>query len=374
MKSIILIFVFVHFAQSIFSQTIIAQQNFDGINTWTYSTSAGGAGVFDNTNTIGVSATNGMGYYYNSYLTGASGYTSSMTFNAVNTTGYASVKIKFRMAWGGTYFGTDGSSGTGIDTDDYVEILASRNGGAFGRVWFYNGYSNRMFAHNTSTRVLAYNANISQRADAAGNIGSIEITFPAATTSVNLQLIVKCNRVHENFYFDDFIVEGVSSLPVELVNFEAACSNHTTELSWVTVSETNNDYFTIEAANAANADFFPIAVIDGAGNSNQTIQYQYSDINNYAYYRLKQTDFDGRFTYASVCAAHCGVEERWIYPNVVQCNEVVHFQGDAEKLQVFDQSGRAVKVHVIDQQLFFSQSGIYFVSVNGSEVQRVIVL
>ena len=69
------------------------------------------------------------------------------------------------------------------------------------------------------------------------------------------------------------------------------------QLSWSTASEVNNDYFTIEKSrNARNWE--KVAVIQGAGNSNEVLEYNILDDNPFeglSYYRLSQTDYDGKF-------------------------------------------------------------------------------
>ncbi|MBN8701889.1 MAG: T9SS type A sorting domain-containing protein [Bacteroidetes bacterium] len=86
-------------------------------------------------------------------------------------------------------------------------------------------------------------------------------------------------------------------LPIELLEFNArSVENKEVELTWTTTSETNNSYFTIERSKDAEA-FESIATIVGAGNSNSLKNYQFTDKSPYkgvSYYRLKQTDFDGK--------------------------------------------------------------------------------
>jgi hypothetical protein len=74
------------------------------------------------------------------------------------------------------------------------------------------------------------------------------------------------------------------------------------QLDWVTASETNNDFFTIEKSKDGQVWDF-VTEVDGAGNSNTELTYQTFDPRPYAgvsYYRLKQTDFDGEFTYSNI--------------------------------------------------------------------------
>jgi hypothetical protein len=93
---------------------------------------------------------------------------------------------------------------------------------------------------------------------------------------------------------------SVNPLPVELLSFTGKNKGKENILEWVTASETNNDYFTLQRS-ADGFSFTDIATIDGAGNSNRIINYQYTDKNPVSgknYYRLKLTDFDGNSKYA----------------------------------------------------------------------------
>ncbi|MGE0568973.1 MAG: T9SS type A sorting domain-containing protein [Bacteroidia bacterium] len=97
---------------------------------------------------------------------------------------------------------------------------------------------------------------------------------------------------------------GVNPLPIELISFEAHILNAITELKWITATETNNDFFTIEKTKNG-IDFEFVGIVDGAGNSTQINNYSAIDGNPYlgvSYYRLKQTDFDGKFEYSDLVA------------------------------------------------------------------------
>jgi hypothetical protein len=91
-------------------------------------------------------------------------------------------------------------------------------------------------------------------------------------------------------------------LPITLVEFKATKVNEVVQLEWTTSTEINNDYFTIEKS-TNGIDFEPISRINGAGNSNYLINYSKFDFNIEKvinYYRLLQTDFDGKITYSDI--------------------------------------------------------------------------
>lgn len=97
-----------------------------------------------------------------------------------------------------------------------------------------------------------------------------------------------------------------SGLPIELASFSAECLAEEVLISWVTESENNNDYFTLEKSSDGN-DFMILATVNGAGSHNSELKYVYNDFSpfNMTYYRLKQTDFDGKFSYSDVISTSC---------------------------------------------------------------------
>ena len=89
-----------------------------------------------------------------------------------------------------------------------------------------------------------------------------------------------------------------TALPIELKSFDAKPeSEGSVTLSWVTASEINNDYFTLERS----ADGMHYSVINkqpGAGNSTTERYYSFTDTepdDGDNFYRLTQTDYDGKF-------------------------------------------------------------------------------
>jgi hypothetical protein len=95
---------------------------------------------------------------------------------------------------------------------------------------------------------------------------------------------------------------GIGGLPIKLISFDAKIVENRVDLNWSTASEVNNDYFTIERS-INGIDFHSIYTTKGAGNSSIKINYSASDDSfpqEDCYYRLKQTDYDGKFTYSTI--------------------------------------------------------------------------
>ena len=96
---------------------------------------------------------------------------------------------------------------------------------------------------------------------------------------------------------------AAAPLPMRLVSFKCEELNDLTNIvSWSTISEKNNNYFTIEKTTDGK-EFHEIGRIEGAGNSNSLNNYTISDLNVKKvinYYRLVQTDFDGKKEYSDL--------------------------------------------------------------------------
>jgi hypothetical protein len=91
-------------------------------------------------------------------------------------------------------------------------------------------------------------------------------------------------------------------LPIELIAFNAKQSGTEVLLTWNTASEFNNDYFTVEHSTDGTT-FEEIGQVKGAGNSNMLLNYSFPDVHPHQglnYYRIKQTDFNGRGSYSEI--------------------------------------------------------------------------
>ncbi len=115
---------------------------------------------------------------------------------------------------------------------------------------------------------------------------------------------------------------NANPLPIVLTSFIAKenYKNHSVVLSWITQTEINNDFFTIERS-ADGFNWEEVKRLKGAGNSNTSITYNEVDevpLSGISYYRLKQTDFNGDFSYSAIQTVSFNSEnEIAIYPNPV---------------------------------------------------------
>jgi hypothetical protein len=115
--------------------------------------------------------------------------------------------------------------------------------------------------------------------------------------------------------------DNATTLPISLLSFDAEKKVSDVLLKWITLSEINNDFFTVEKSKDGES-FVEVGKVDGAGNFSGRLEYKLLDespYNGVSYYRLKQTDFNGDYTYSELRAVEFGVsqivESSALYPN-----------------------------------------------------------
>ena len=92
------------------------------------------------------------------------------------------------------------------------------------------------------------------------------------------------------------------ALPIDLLYFKGVPSENHNHITWSTASEHNNNYFEIETT-IDGIEYHTINRVSGSGNSNTKIDYEFDDYNignDINYYKLKQTDYDGKFRYSDL--------------------------------------------------------------------------
>jgi len=143
-------------------------------------------------------------------------------------------------------------------------------------------------------------------------------------------------------------------LPINLLMFNTTCENGQSVISWKTATEINNDKFTVEKS-ADGTDFTLLTTIPGAGNSNKINTYSVLDMNpfpNGTYYRLLQTDYDGKENFIGMDYLVCNSTSLQEEPRIVAVanngngNIRVMFTAYPDvpyEIQVVDLTGRIVE-------------------------------
>ncbi len=189
--------------------------------------------------------------------------------------------------------------------------------------------------------------------------------------------------------FSDFAIAADSvnnPLPVELTSFVAEINGRNVELKWITSSEINNAGFDVERRTVGSEVWTKLGFVNGNGTTSQVRSYSFTDRNvaNAKYnYRLKQTDFNGNYTYYDLSnEVIAGIPEKFAlsqnYPNPFNPSTLINYDIPFEgkvSLKVFDMSGKEVAslVNEVKSAGFYSvrfdasgiQSGVYFYKLAG---------
>ncbi len=172
-----------------------------------------------------------------------------------------------------------------------------------------------------------------------------------------------------------------TSLPIELLNFNLVKNANKININWSTASETNNDYFSIERSKNGY-DWTVLKTIPGAGNSTTTNNYATIDEDPYlgiSYYRLKQTDYDGKFSYPAIKSILNETKEVFnIYPNPTIDQLTIEYESNENyEIYLYSNLGNKTSVPVsneIGKAVLHTaglQQGIYFLFISqNNELKR----
>ncbi|MEJ2614747.1 MAG: T9SS type A sorting domain-containing protein, partial [Ignavibacteriaceae bacterium] len=168
-------------------------------------------------------------------------------------------------------------------------------------------------------------------------------------------------------------------LPVELTSFTASSVNGKMVIEWQTATEINNAGFSIERS-LDNQKFSEVAFIKGKGTSTEKSLYRYIDNSASSgkyYYRLKQIDFDGTYSYSKTVEVDLGLPKNYAldqnYPNPFNPTTTIRFATPTNakvSIKLYNTLGQEVKnlftkevgagVHETQFDASNLSSGIYF--------------
>lgn len=127
------------------------------------------------------------------------------------------------------------------------------------------------------------------------------------------------------------LTQSAFPLPVELLSFNAVPNKaRQVNLNWVTASEHNSDFFTIEKSKDGR-NFEVYKYVKAAGNSTFNLLYKDLDTNPFegiSYYRLKQTDFNGEYFYSEIKSVNFNeaiFSAVSIFPNPATSSAAIYF-------------------------------------------------
>ncbi len=262
---------------------------------------------------------------------------------------------------------TDGVAICTSSNQQYAPAIINTSGGGAIITWYdlRGGSSNDIYAQLINSSGTVQWASNGVAISTASN----EQRFPAIIDDGSNGAIIAWED-YRNSNNDIFAAKINSSgvLPCKIISFNPICDKDKIELVWVTASELNNDYFTIEKANESLV-FNEIVKIKGSGNSNQIINYSFIDPSpniGKSYYRLKQTDYNGDSEYFNIAHAECfGNNILEIYPNPSSGWVTINTKIDSDFFLINDLGQKCLQVKLYKGNnnainLEKLKSGIYF--------------
>jgi len=290
----------------------------------------------------------------------------------------------------GTFFDVNGDN----QINEYASIDMANDS------WHYANGTPGVSVTQTGTLIqgTSTNSTLSQAIDTANQSNSFVVTSSFASS---FDVKFGFNQTNPGWSGSDqfsLLFSGsapaTSSLPVMLINWNAAYINSNIALKWTTTSERNASHFIIERS-FDGSDYSDIAMLFAAGNSDISVNYSYNDKvpagnSGIIYYRLKMVDMDGRYTTSDIRIVRIGKSEEGVkilaYPNPV-VNDVrvtipQNWQGKNISYRLTNASGQLIKSYSVQYAsqtevigMSHIPAGMYIMSVtNGSEtaVQSVV--
>ena len=273
--------------------------------------------------------------------------------------------------------------------------------------------------NNVEIYAYQFNGNLTAKARYVNEMNNMPANYPASPqrdTNVTQYGYTHIPITHDSVAFVyDFIVKNISPshqsqnfkvklsdvwgytveaqlqapLAVHWLSFSAEDEQEKgIAISWTTSSEINNDYFIVERS-TDGIYWEPLGQIDGQGNSNTPTDYRYMDsnpINGISYYRLKQTDYDGRFNYSEIKSIlRASKFNVTVHPNPTR--GLVYIKGKKKRLgalKIYNVLGMEVSLEVkitlinnneIQADLSKLAAGVYLLHIGtGANAQHIKVL
>ena len=211
----------------------------------------------------------------------------------------------------------------------------------------------------------------------SGNSGSATISQSGITGStLSVRVCADTNTAVESTTIDNVSIPGASRfvLPVELIYFKAEKKENGVVLDWATASEINNEKFQIEESYDKET-FIKLGEVEGQGTDYAINNYSFKteSLNKgISYYRLKQIDYNGQYTYSNIISVNHDTESRQtgtLYPNPATqgwANLEYNSISDNEvSISFFDMAGNVVSVET--QSIY---SGINLLSLDVSDLNH----
>lgn len=146
-----------------------------------------------------------------------------------------------------------------------------------------------------------------------------------------------------------FVTKLGSTLPAVWGSFSALARNNQVRLKWETLQESNVADYTVEYS-VNGRDYLPLGTVAAVGNSSSVQTYNFvhtmPDLAKNNYYRIRQTDLDGKFAFSEIRSAKFSngqVVAVTATPNPVRDRLQLQVQAENIRVVLTDLAGRTIQ-------------------------------
>ncbi len=162
-------------------------------------------------------------------------------------------------------------------------------------------------------------------------------------------------------------------LPITLLDFKASVEGNSIIFKWKTASEINSSYFQLEENIFGN--WGEICIVNAQGNSKNVVDYTYvyqTELYRDMFFRLKNVDIDGTFSYSNVIKVTPTTVEIKLYPNPFKDELLI--QGKFSSFSIYNVEGKEVYKYDSSQIKYNLEgltTGIYFLKIEGEVIKLI---
>lgn len=241
-----------------------------------------------------------------------------------------------------------------LDFDGGLDLLVTENGASY-HTWYVNDGTGNFGPKNIISGVATcLNATYIMPEDLDGD-GDIDAIVAAAQD-------------------DDVSWFNPIVLPVEDLQFQGEQFDRHIDLNWSTQSEINNDFFDVERSFDGQT-YVVIGQVSGAGNTTLEQKYFSKDEKpnlGMNYYRLRQVDYDGQFTYSNTIVFKYNGENNQFYisanpnPAIESTNITFNANGKGEStISIYNSVGQLILT-----KTNFVQDGLNMIEMDLSSIAK----
>jgi len=190
----------------------------------------------------------------------------------------------------------NGNSTYGVVMDDiemHPQIDMAISGNTLAIVNSTNAYA----VSNSPSSGITYNWSLGANATSATSTAATPSTQWTASGSKSVSVAISNSSCLVTTLSTTVVVTG--SLPLTFTSFTGIIKDNKAALSWSTTNEVNNNFFIVERSlNGRNFD--SVGQVQAGSHTSNTYSFNENNTNVTSYYRLKQVDISGTYTYSAV--------------------------------------------------------------------------